>query len=532
MAFPFSLPFLSGGMSMKAKLIAVLALLCVLCLVLTGCGSKDAEPAATEVPKADADSFAEGVEDKDFSGLRTPGSQEAAYEYRSFFQPAIDGIKQPYVGDTMPYYEDGTYYIYYLKEGGDSYNHSIYLATTKDFVTYTEYDDPIVESSRSGGQDGWAGTGSVVKVKDEYLFFYTGHASAETYEYMEKIMLARGSDPTHFEKVEDWAITPPDEIGQKRDFRDPQAYYDAETDTITMTVTASQGGVARILKYTLSGDLSSVTYDGIIFTNSEGNFWNLECSDTFRLGDKYYLTYSAQDDTLWYAMSDTPYGPYGEARRLDGKLFYAAKHVESPEGAYMVGWARRSESPSSTSEVSGWAGNLAVQKLVQKENGDLALAPVEAVTEKYTARRHLAVESDSIQVQAGSRYGYTEAFTAYESFLLKGKFTYTGKGCFGLAFDYNGQAGSYKLITLDPASQKLRLEFNEGSTLITETDAALEAGKEYTFTYLQEGSVGIFWLEDASLTVRLYGVSGKPIRLYAESNTVSFTELREYTRQE
>ena len=213
MAFPFSLPFLSGGMSMKAKLIAVLALLCVLCLVLAGCGSKGIEPAATETQKADADSFAEEVEDKDFSGLRTPGSQEAAYEYRSFFQPAIDGIKQPYVGDTMPCYEDGTYYVYYLKEGGDSYNHSIYLATTKDFVTYTEYDDPIVESSRGGGQDGWAGTGSVVKVKDEYLFFYTGHASAETYEYMEKIMLARGSDPTHFEKVEDWAITPPDESG-------------------------------------------------------------------------------------------------------------------------------------------------------------------------------------------------------------------------------------------------------------------------------------------------------------------------------
>ena len=77
MAFPFSLPFLSGGMSMKTKLIAILALLCALCLALTGCGSKDAEPAVTEVPKADADSFAEGVEDKDFSGLRTPGSQEA-----------------------------------------------------------------------------------------------------------------------------------------------------------------------------------------------------------------------------------------------------------------------------------------------------------------------------------------------------------------------------------------------------------------------------------------------------------------------
>ena len=515
---------------MKTKICAVLAVLCILCLVLAGCSSKDAQPAATDVPVEQGETFAEVTDDKDFSALRTPGSQESAYEYRAFFRPAVDGISQPYVGDTMPYYEDGTYYIYYLKEGGDSYNHSIYLATTKDFVTYTEYDNPILESARSGGQDGWAGTGSVVKVKDEYLFFYTGHASAETYEYMEKIMLAKGKTPTSFEKVDGWDITPPAEIGQKRDFRDPQAYYDAEKDVITLTVTASQGGVARILKYSLSGDLSSVTYDGVIFTNSVGSFWNLECSDTFKLGDKYYLTYSAQDDTLWYAVSDAPYGPYGEARRLDGKLFYAAKHVESPDGAFMVGWARRSESPSSLSEVSGWAGNLAVQKIVQKENGDLALEPVESIANQYAKRRRLAVEEDTVTVQAGARYKYQEAFTVYESFLLKGKFTYTGKGCFGLAFDYNGQAEKYKLITLDPGAQKLQLQFNEGSTLITETDVRLEAGKEYAFTYIQEGSVGIFYLDGASLTVRLYGVSGKPVRLYAESNTVSFTDLREYTR--
>ena len=82
-----------------------------------------------------------------------------------------------------------------------------------------------------------------------------------------------------------------------------------------------------------------------------------------------------------------------------------------------------------------------------------------------------------------------------------------------------------------PSQQKLQLQFNEGSTLITETDVALEAEKEYTFTYIQEGSVGIFYLDgEAALTVRVYGVSGKPVRLYAESNTVSFTGLREYTR--
>ena len=517
---------------MKKKLIAAIALLALACVLLAGCGnSNPPKPAETAAPQIQGEPFAEGLTDKDFSALRTPGSQEDAYEYMNFFRPAKDGIKQPFVGDTMPYYEDGVYYIYYLKEGGDSYNHSIYLATTRDFVTYTEIDDPILESSRSGGQDGWVGTGAVVKVKDVYYFFYTGHASSETYEYQEKIMLAKGSSLTQFEKVEGWEITPPAELGQRRDFRDPQGYYDAEKDTITLTVTASQSGTARILKYTLSGDLQNVTYDGVIFTNPVGNFWNLECSDTFKMGDKYYITYSAQDDTLWYAVSDTPYGPYGEPRRIDGKLFYAAKHVEGPEGVFMVGWARRSESPSSTSDVSGWAGNLAVQKVIRKDNGDLALLPVDSIGRQFVNRRHLAVDTDAIQVQAGARYSYFDAFTAYESFMLKGKFTYTGKGCFGLAFDYSGQADKYKLITLDPQGQTLRLEFNEGVTLITETAAALEAGKEYGFTYIQEGSVGIFYLDDlAALTVRLYGVSGKTVRLYAENNTVSFTELREYTR--
>ena len=298
-----------------------------------------------------------------------------------------------------------------------------------------------------------------------------------------------------------------------------------------MTVTASQGGIARILKYTVSADLKNAAYDGIIFTNKVDNFWNLECSDTFKLGDKYYLTYSAQDDTLWYAVSDTPYGPYGDAKRLDAKLFYAAKHAEGPEGSFMIGWARRSESPSSTSDVSGWAGNLAVQQLKQKENGDLALVPVPSIEAQFTKRRELRIPEDKIKIQAGARYNYTDVFTAYESFMLKGKFSYSGKGTFGLAFDFNGQDDKQKTICLEPATQTLQLLFNEGSTKITETAAVLEAGREYSFTYIQEGSVGIFWLEDeAALTVRVYGASGKPIRLFAENNTIEFTELREYTR--
>ena len=211
---------------MYKKLIAVILTL-ILALSLFSACSKSKSSTAEETT---VDFFLD--DDKDFSTLRTPGSQEEAYDYDIFFQPEQDGASQPYVGDTMPYYEDGTYYIYYLKEAGDSYNHSIYLATTKDFISYTEYDDPILESNRDGGQDSWIGTGSVVKPGNEYLFFYTGHTSSDAFEFKEKIMVAKGSDLTSFEKVEGWELSPPAELGQKNDFRDPQAYYNEEKGVI------------------------------------------------------------------------------------------------------------------------------------------------------------------------------------------------------------------------------------------------------------------------------------------------------------
>ncbi|MEE0800712.1 MAG: InlB B-repeat-containing protein [Gemmiger sp.] len=477
------------------------------------------------------DTITDTAADKDFSDLTTAGSQEDAYDYTSWFLPARDGAGQPYVGDPMPYYEDGTYYIYYLKDGGDSYNHSVYLATTTDFVSYTEYDDPVLEASRSGGQDSWIGTGSVVKAGDRYYFFYTGHTDSAAMEYAEKILVAVGDSPLSFQKMEGWEITPPAELGQKRDFRDPQAYYDPATGAITLTVTASQDGTARILKYTLSADLQTVQYDGIIFTDPTGEFWNLECSDTFCIGDTWYLTYSAQDDTLWYATAQAPYGPYGEPVRLDGKLFYAAKHVEDGQNAYMVGWARRSESPSSTQDVAAWGGNLVVQQLVRREDGSLCLAPAQPVADSFSVRRALAIPDTHTCVEAGTLYTYTDAFTCQERFLLSGEFTFTGTGSFGLSFDYNGQPEKNKLISLSPADGKLRLLFNEGSTPIAETDVDLQPGQTYAFTYLQEGSVGVFYLDgQAALTVRIYGASGKPIQLFAENNTVTFTSLREYTR--
>ena len=159
------------------------------------------------------------------------------------------------------------------------------------------------------------------------------------------------------------------------------------------------------------------------------------------------------------------------------------------------------------------------------------LAPVDAVSDSFSVRQALAVEQPHVGIEAGTLYTYADAFTCYESFRLTGEFRYTGTGTFGLSFDYNGEQEKNKLISISPADGMVRLLFNEGSTPIAETAVNLQPGQTYSFTYLQEGSVGTFYIDgQAALTVRIYGASGKTIQLFAENNTVAFTSLREYTR--
>ena len=122
-------------------------------------------------------------------------------------------------------------------------------------------------------------------------------------------------------------------------------------------------------------------------------------------------------------------------------------------------------------------------------------------------------------------------FDCYESFCLTGKFKFSADDSFGLSFDYNGRQNKNKMISISPSENKIQLLFNEGSTLISETEVQLQKDREYSFTYIQEGSAGIFYIDgEAALCVRLYGVCGNKISLFAENNNVVFSSLEERTK--
>ena len=49
------------------------------------------------------------------------------------------------------------------------------------------------------------------------------------------------------------------------------------------------------------------------------------------------------------------------------------------------------------------------------------------------------------------------------------------------------------MVSISPSEGKLQLFFNEGSTLIAENAIDIRPGQEYSFTYIQEGSAGVFY---------------------------------------
>ena len=79
--------------------------------------------------------------------------------------------------------------------------------------------------------------------------------------------------------------------------------------------------------------------------------------------------------------------------------------------------------------------------------------------------------------------------------------------------------------------QKLLLQFMGGSATPAEEEVLLEPGTTYHFTYIQEDSVGVFYIDDlTAFTVRLYGVTDKALLLFAENSNVVFSDLALYTR--
>lgn len=301
-----------------------------------------------------------------------------------FYRP-----EQAWVGDVIPYYEDGEFKLFYLhgwrenhREGLD---HGWHLLGTTDFVRYDEHGACGIEG----------GTGHVLKVDGTYHMFYCVFP-----EGRQLVCHAVSTDLKHWEKLPEETFGPDGEIYEMADWRDPFVFWNEEEGCYWMLVAAlAAGTTARkgCVGLLTSADLKHWEYQPPLYA-PKLHVGAHECPELFSIGEWWYLVYSSYTGRFgtFYRMSRSPRGPWFSPREeaFDGRAYYAAKSASDGTKRYLFGW-----NPTKRDDLFGWnppqaagqdydtwdwGGNLVVHEIFQRPDGTLGTRVPESIDAAFS----------------------------------------------------------------------------------------------------------------------------------------------------
>lgn len=295
-----------------------------------------------------------------------------------FYRPA-DGV----AGDFIPFYEDGWFYLFYLKDyrdiPGRGEGTPWFLIRTRDFVSFEELGE-VLPRGTAQQQDLFIFTGSVLRGPDGYHIFYTGHNPhfRQQGRPQEAVLHAVSPDLIHWTKRPQDALFADPARYEVDDFRDPFVYRNQALDRYEMLLVSRMRGAGPQGGFTaryVSDDLTRWQDAGALY--APGRYHTHECPDLFQIGDWWYLIFSEYSDRSLtrYVMGHSPEGPWiqPEDDAFDGRAFYAAKTASDGQNRYLFGWVPTREGESDRGAWQ-WGGSLNIHRLVQRPDGTLGCA--------------------------------------------------------------------------------------------------------------------------------------------------------------
>lgn len=451
--------------------------------------------------------------------------------------------EESFVGDPMPFYDNGKFYVYFLddlRDGQKGY-HPWSLFITDDLYEY-EYKKQVINFANSDNeQDIALGTGSVIKDKNGlYHAFYTGHNDKlRDNEPKEAIMHATSTDLINWTKIPADTFNGKDKYSDI-DFRDPYVIYVDDEDRYWMLITTRKNNMGVIVKYT-SKDLVNWTDEGVFFTNDMGNDSNLECPSLVKFNDKFYLFFSDQSSerVVHYRIADNINGNFIKPENdiFDGNGFYAGRVETDGENLYIFGWNATKELYMDDQKYN-WGGNLVVHQLIQNNDGTLYPAPVENIINNlYNQIKFDEISiSDGVQKQKNS-YLFSNSSKNIVTFkplsgnyVIEGEFSDYTNGKFGFTFDLNDEfLGELNLVF---NTEKNTLEFFNTYDINSQPQTSinyqlnLDAIK---FKILISDTVMSVYIDNSCvLTCRMYDIQETNWGIFSINTSVKLDALKIY----
>lgn len=309
--------------------------------------------------------FAQVVKDYNPAIQRTANLQ--------YFKPIESHL---FAGDCMPYYHNGTFYLYWLLDEGHHAGlgglggHQWALSTSKDLVNWTHY--PVAV----GIDEEWEKsicTGSVIADKDKFYAFYSTRVKDEkgVHEQLSYAMSEDGGKSFVKQKPNPFYYAPEECVS--RDFRDPKAFKDKE-GMYHLFISGYQkdpelDGFGGYLVHLISEDLKDWKE---IESPLTGQVATPECSDYFQWNGWYYLLYSIGGDT-YYVKSRKPYGAweYPTTQSLVESWASVYKTAEYKNNRRIAVAYMPCRSNNKDFDGSIWGGNILLREAIQEPDGTL-----------------------------------------------------------------------------------------------------------------------------------------------------------------
>ncbi|MET0782270.1 MAG: glycoside hydrolase family 32 protein [Microbacterium sp.] len=331
---------------------------------------------------------------------------------RGFYRP-----QGAWVGDVIPWQEDGRFHLFYLHESRRTPKEGMpwHRVVTDDLVHFHEA-GPAIDSGGSSADDFNIYTGSIVRDDDgTHHAFYTGQNPQ--LRGTDGLPLQLVMHATSDDGMQSWQRHPDDTFGasagyETADWRDPFVFWDAGAGLWRMLITARHiDGPARrrgVIAQCTSRDLRT-------WTPAEP-FWNPrryvahECPEVFEWNGWWYLVFSefSESFTTRYRMSRSLHGPWLVPAHdtLDGRAYYAAKSAARDGRRFFFGWIA-SRDGGNDDGAWQWAGTLSVLEAEQRTDGTLRFHPPREFGDTFD---HVE-EGLAARIALSSPDGYVDAIT-------------------------------------------------------------------------------------------------------------------------
>lgn len=443
-------------------------------------------------------------------------------------------------GDFMPFGEDGTFYLFYLRDprvGGRSMGKPFGwdLLKTKDFVHYEDLGNAIPHGTDEE-QDQYVFSGSVIKALGQYHAFYTGNNMLFPQQGKpgQVQMHATSDDLLHWTKTDEDLDLMAQPGYDPDDWRDPFLLWDEERQEYRMFLGARKAGpktqqTGRTVQFA-SKDLEHWEFRGDFW--APGLYTMHEMPDLFYMDGWWYhiITEYSHRSKMIYRMSRTMHGPWLAPKddAFDGRAYYAGRTFAMDGKRYLLGWVPTKVGDSDKGAFQ-WAGTFVPHQLYQREDGTLGCAMPDTVRAAFVEGGNL---EDVTLAAAPARQEKVLREDGGDFFKLELDVSFQeGTSTFGLRFYGNQETGESYQYLFHVGENRVVFEkspnwpWPDEQNIGQERPIHLEPGKTYHVDLIVDDTIATLYVDGVALNARAYRKFGTAVSAFATDGAVELKNI-------